>query len=103
MNNFKQKMLFIIPSLLGVILFMIPIHHQGNWTVIVKIIADILSAKIGSFLPLLCLVILTISGLLSLWTLAKPKWIKNPLLAETFVTTPFWTFVRVLGAIFLLD
>lgn len=100
MSALKKKLLFVIPSLLGILLFMIPVNYEGNWTVIVKIMADEIAKRIGSYLPLLCLVILTISAVLSLWALMKPKWLKNRLLEETFLTTPFWSFVRALGAVF---
>ena len=46
------KALFLIPSIIGVILFMIPVKNaDGDWTVVVKIIADIISGAIGGFLP----------------------------------------------------
>ena len=54
-SNAKLKALFIIPSVIGVILFMIPVKNSaGEWTVVVKIIADIIAGAIGGFLPLLC-------------------------------------------------
>ncbi len=44
-KNIDLKLLlrFIIPSMIGIILFMIPIQFQGEWTVIVKVIADWIS------------------------------------------------------------
>ena len=51
-SNAKLKALFIIPSVVGVILFMIPVKNAaGEWTVVVKILADIISGVIGGFLP----------------------------------------------------
>ena len=49
----------------------------GEWTVVVKILADIISGAIGGFLPLLCVLILTVSAVMSLVALAKPKFIMN--------------------------
>ena len=61
------KALFLIPSIIGVILFMIPVKNaDGDWTVVVKIIADIISGAIGGFLPLLCVIILTVSAVMCL-------------------------------------
>ena len=49
-SNAKLKALFIIPSITGIILFMIPVKNaDGDWTVVVKIIADIISGAIGGF------------------------------------------------------
>ncbi len=100
MNNIKNKLLFIFPSLAGILLFMVPVKFNGNWTVIVKILADFISAKIGSALPGLCFAILTISAIMSLLAQCRVKlfW-HNELLKETFMTTPFWAMVRIVGCI----
>ena len=66
---------FLIPSLIGIFLFMIPVQDDGKWTVIVKIIADIISNAIGDFLPILCLIIVTTSALLGIVFLHKPNFI----------------------------
>lgn len=93
---------FIVPSVIGIILFMIPVKFNGDWTVIVKIIADYIGGWIGGVLPLFCLIIITVSAVLSAIGLAKPGFMmRNPLLKDTFVTTVPWVVVRVLGAIFI--
>lgn len=97
----KDRLLFIIPSAAGIMLFMIPVKYNGAWTVTVKILADAIASVIGGILPLLCLVILTVSAILSLAALAKPAFImNNAMLRDTFVTTPIWTVIRTLGAVF---
>ena len=49
-SNAKLKAMFIIPSITGIILFMIPVKNaDGDWTVVVKILADIISGYIGGF------------------------------------------------------
>ena len=46
-SNAKLKAMFIIPSITGIILFMIPVKNAaGEWTVVVKILADIISGAI---------------------------------------------------------
>ena len=40
--NWKHILGFVIPSILGVVLFMIPVEVDGTWTVIVKVIADLI-------------------------------------------------------------
>ncbi len=100
MNNIKNKLLFILPSFAGILLFMVPVKFKGNWTVIVKILADFISAKIGGALPWLCFAILTISAVMSILAQCGVKifW-HNKILRETFMTTPFWALVRVVGCI----
>ena len=98
---------FLLPSLLGVLLFMVPVRSgfrpDGCWTVIVKMIADWLKDLIGySNLALLCLGILTVSAVLSLLSLAKPRFLtQNALLRDCFVCKPVWVAVRVLGCGFI--
>ena len=73
-NRGKLKAMFIIPSAIGVILFMIPVKNAaGEWTVTVKIIADIIAGAIGGFLPILSVAIVTISAVMTLVALAKPR------------------------------
>ena len=42
MNKYTTKQLigFILPSVIGILLFMIPIQFDGSWTITVKLIAD---------------------------------------------------------------
>ncbi|MDO4517925.1 MAG: YjiH family protein, partial [Bacillota bacterium] len=102
MRNNKQLAKFIIPSVIGIMLFMIPIKYDGGWTILVKILADKIGSLLGSFLPLLCTIIITASAAASLIALAKPKFImNNSLLKDTFVVSPIWLVVRVIGAVFI--
>ncbi|SKB74429.1 nucleoside recognition GATE domain-containing membrane protein YjiH [Lachnospiraceae bacterium] len=100
MSNTTKKTLFIVPSFIGILLFMIPVKFGGSWTVIVKIIADMISGAVGSFLPILCLGILSVSAVMSILAQTRINifW-HNKILRETFLTSPFWTIVRVAGCI----
>ena len=101
-KNTKQKLLFIIPSAIGILLFMVPILVHDTWTIAVKLLADIISGAIGTFLPLLCVVILTISAVMALLALGKPKFIMDrPILKESFACSPVWVLVRMLGCVFV--
>ena len=98
----KQKLLFIVPSAIGVLLFMIPILVNETWTIAVKLLADIINGTIGSFLPLLCAAILTVSAVMALLALRKPKFIMdNAVLKDCFACTPVWALIRVAGCVFL--
>ena len=93
---------FIIPSVLGILLFMIPIQFEGSWTIVVKILADIINKGIGEYLPILCAVIITVSALLGIASLRRPTFITSyPLIEATFSTTLIWTIIRTVGAIFV--
>lgn len=104
MNKKRSSLMagFLIPSIIGIILFMIPVKKGGDWTIVVKILADIISGAIGSALPIICVIIVTISAIMSIIALPKPKFItEHPVLKDTFTTTPIWVVIRVLGAIFV--
>ena len=95
-------MQFLIPSIIGIILFMIPVKKGEDWTICVKILADIIGNAISGVLPLLCVIIVTVSAIMSIIALTKPDFItKNELLKDTFSTTPIWVAIRVLGAVFI--
>lgn len=102
MSDRKKKLLFLIPSTLGVLLFMVPILVNKTWTIAVKLLADVINGVIGGFLPLLCVGILTVSAVLALLAQAKPKWImQRPLLRECFACTSVWAVIRALGCVFV--
>ncbi|MBQ3726691.1 MAG: YjiH family protein [Selenomonadaceae bacterium] len=104
MENKQQGSLagFLVPSIVGIILFMIPVQYDGSWTIVVKIIADMISDAIGEFLPALCVGIVTLSAILGIIFLGKPNFIATyPIVANTFSTTAIWVVIRILGAVFI--
>ena len=104
MENKPQGSLagFLVPSIVGIILFMIPVQYDGSWTIVVKIIADMISNAIGEFLPALCVGIVTLSAILGIIFLGKPNFIATyPIVANTFSTTAIWVVIRILGAVFI--
>lgn len=99
-TNKKSLMNFLIPSIIGVIIFMIPVKFDGEWTIIVKIFADFIAKTIGNYLPALCTIIITISFVMSVLASFNVKFIKeNKLLDQTFSVTPVWLVLRILGFI----
>ncbi len=92
---------FIIPSIIGIILFMIPIHVDEEWTICIKIISNLISDQLETVLPLLCVVIVTISAILGIVALGKPsRMMSYPVVSDVFSTTPVWAIIRIIGAIF---
>ena len=103
MRNYSARQLagFIIPSVIGILLFMIPIQVDGSWTITIKVISDIIGSALGGFLPLLCVIIVTISAVLGVVSLGKPSFITSyPIVDATFSTSPVWAIVRIVGAVF---
>lgn len=104
MENKRGRLMakFIIMSAVGILLFMIPVKYDGKWTICVKILADMIGSALGGVLPLLCVIIVTASAVMSLIAKAKPKFItETPILNDTFMTSWIWVVIRVLGAVFI--
>ena len=97
----KQLAGFLVPSIVGIMLFMIPIQVNGSWTVAVKVLADVIGNALGDSLPFLCVIIVTVSAVLGLVSLAKPSFITSyPIVDSTFSSTPIWAIIRCIGAVF---
>ena len=93
---------FVIPSVVGILLFMIPIQVDGSWTIAVKVVADVIGNVLGGFLPLLCVIVVTISAMVGAASLGKPSFITSyPIIDETFSATPVWVVIRIVGAVFI--
>ena len=74
----KQKRslaMFLIPSIVGILIFMIPVRFRGTWTIMVKILADFISNHLETILPLLCVLIQTISSVMAAAGLAGAAFI----------------------------
>ena len=98
----KQIAGFLIPSIIGILLFMIPVQFNGSWTIVIKIVADIIGGALADFLPVLCVIIVTVSAVLGVVALKRPSFITTyPIIDSTFTTTPVWAIIRVIGAIFI--
>ncbi len=94
---------FLIPSLMGVFLFMTPIPSEDGLTIPIAILSGGLQTTMVDVLPLLVLGLITFSGIGTLITkVFKPKFILNqPLLNQIFETTPVWFTLRLLAVVFV--
>ncbi|XKE94147.1 YjiH family protein [Metaplanococcus flavidus] len=100
-------LLFLLPSLLGILLFLIPIpttNADGDteWMVTIAVLANWLADNIASFVPWIMLVLLSIAAIGSLvYITKKPNTDEDvPFFDKLFNVSLFWTITRVLAAIF---
>lgn len=100
--SLRQLLIFLIPSLLGVLLFLTPIVYEDKVTIGLGLLADSLKAATASHLPLIAVILLGGSALVGLFaSLLKPTWLTSrPALNELFNLAPLWLVLRVLGALF---
>ncbi|WP_425589656.1 YjiH family protein [Guptibacillus hwajinpoensis] len=99
---------FIIPSLIGIFLFMIPIPNDEGVTIPIAKMAGWLQGLFGTTIPFslsaLMTIIITITALLSAYAvITKPNWItKRPFLTSLLQVSWVWVIARVLGMAFAI-
>ena len=96
-------LLFLVPSILGVALFMIPLKFESGWKVPIAKFADILSVALEPAMPMAAMIVIVIAALGSLLFLFKRSdGAKPSFLTSLFKVSPFWTVTRILGAVFAI-
>ena len=100
--SLRQLLIFLIPSLLGVLLFLTPIVYEEKVTIGLGVMADALKAMVSDQLPAIATALLLFSAALGLLgSLLKPRWLtERRALNDLFVLHPLWLGLRVLGALF---
>ena len=100
--NLRQFLIFLIPSLLGVLLFLTPIVYEEKVTIGLGVMADALKAAVNDHLPAIATALLILSAVLGvLGSLLKPRWVtERRALNDLFNLHPLWLGLRVLGALF---
>lgn len=102
--SFVQILKFIIPSLIGILLFMVPINTADGMTIPVAFVSSKVNEILANQLPLIITILISTTAILSLITkLFKPNFImKNSYLNSLFNISPLWFSVRLLGAFFVV-
>lgn len=90
--------LFLLPSIAGVILFMIPLPIGDGFQIPIAWLASILSTVLEPVVQWLALITLLIAAVGSTIFLFKPK--EETFINNLFKVTPFWTATRIVGAVF---
>lgn len=103
-SSLKSSLLFIIPSLIGILLFIIPINFNGEITIPISILSKFSANFIGPYLTFIIAITICASAIISIITkIFKPKLIINSeFLNNLFNPSIVWFFARILGAIFCI-
>ncbi|MEZ8629337.1 YjiH family protein [Vibrio lentus] len=90
---------FLIPSLIGLFLFMAPISYQGDLTIPVAILAKSIQAVFGEYLVSIITAIVAFMSVASvLSSIFKPTFItSSSFLNGLFNPSPLWLLVRLIG------
>lgn len=84
----QKKWYFILPSIMGILLFMIPIKIDQGMTIPIAYLANTFKAAIEAYLPELILGITTVSSFYHLFNKSIKK-------------DPLWTGIKWLGTLFI--
>ncbi|WP_232334461.1 YjiH family protein [Oceanobacillus sp. AG] len=91
---------FIIPSLFGVIIFLMPVRDaDNNFNIPLGVITEFFIDLFSSFLPFVITLVIILSTVLSVIAyFFKPKFITSSrMLSSMFNTSFFWLVIRVIG------
>ncbi|KZN52490.1 YjiH family protein [Pseudoalteromonas luteoviolacea] len=102
--NWRTWFAFIVPSLVGVFLFMTPVAIGDAMTIPIAVLAKELQSLTSPFIHALIVSIVCITGVLSLVVkLFKPKiLLKNDLIRHLYDVSWIWVVTRLFGMLFIL-
>lgn len=97
-------LMFLIPSLMGVFLFMAPINFQGDITIPIAVLAKTVKNHFDAWLPAMVTAVISMTALASTYTkLFQPKRITNNTFLNGLLNpSPLWFVVQLLGALFAI-
>lgn len=100
-NTKSNLWMFLIPSLLGLFLFMAPISYEGDITIPVAILAKTIQALFGDHLVgIVTGIIIFMASASVLCRIKNPAFIsRNAFLNGLFNPSPLWLMVRVIGGL----
>ena len=100
----KRFYKFLIPSLIGIILFVTPVNQNGNLTIPVAILAHLLLDFMGEYSTHVICLLISVSAVLTIIHKVCPiSFIsKDPKLNNLFGVKGFWFWVRMTGFVFAL-
>ncbi len=102
MHESRSPWRFILPSALGVLLFMTPVPMEDGMTIPIAVLSGALQNALGGMIPGLMTFLIVLAALFTLIVKAvRPGFIRRSAFwASLFDVSVFWTIVRIAGAVF---
>ncbi len=92
---------FIIPSLIGILLFITPIKVDDGFTIPIGILAGFVETILANYLSLIMMLIIVITAILTVVIkLGGNKYERFPFINNLFNVNTFWTITRIIAAVF---
>ncbi|GEN89414.1 YjiH family protein [Oceanobacillus sojae] len=100
--SFSNIIKFIIPSLLGLFLFLYPLPTEEGFTIPIAYLAGMLEGAIENYLSLIMMIVIILTAIFTISARlgGKSSFKRFPFLQQLFYTTWFWTITRFLAAVF---
>ncbi len=98
----KSLLKFIIPSFLGILLFMTPLKINDEFTIPIAFISNFLVNYLENYLPILAVIFITVSAAGSIIIKFLKKKSSNSYINQLFNVSPIWFLLRILGMILII-
>jgi nucleoside recognition membrane protein YjiH len=99
-----ENLKFIIPSLIGILLFIVPIKAEGGFTIPIAILANWVQDKLADQLSFIMMMIIIITAVLTIFAriIGRSRLEKTPFFQNLLYVNWFWTIARVVAAVFAI-
>ncbi|MFC2948960.1 YjiH family protein [Virgibacillus sediminis] len=100
----KNQLKFILPSLIGIFLFMFPFPIEDGITIPIAILAGYVQDLLAGQLSLIMMIIIVVTAIMTVYAKigGKDALARTPFFQNLFHTSWFWTGTRVLAAVFAI-
>ncbi|HAM80750.1 YjiH family protein [Ornithinibacillus bavariensis] len=99
-----EHLKFIIPSLIGILLFIVPLKTAEGFTIPIAIMANWVQDKLANQLSLIMMLIILVTAVLTVFArlAGEERLTKTPFFLKLLYVNWFWTIARVLAAVFAI-
>lgn len=97
----KAILAFALPSVLGILAFLIPVNVDGNWTILMGWLSSEATTFVGDTMTWIVLALLWISAIgTAIVKIAGPaRFADESMLSRLFRVAPVWIALRIIGAL----
>lgn len=96
----RNLLIFLLPSLVGIGMFLIPFTFDGTINVGMGILADLLMSLLENSLPAIAVIVFWISSVITIFVkAARPAWAEQGPFHEMFDVGPLWLAMRLAGTL----
>ncbi|NJP37503.1 YjiH family protein [Alkalicoccus luteus] len=98
----KDILSFILPSILGILLFIVPIPQDDSITIPIAFMAGFINGALGDVIPFIIITVMAVSVVLTIGAqLLKPAFVmERESLRSLLLVKPVWTVIRAAGLLF---